>query len=211
MNRLFPTEALSDLIAHVSPMDEIETNRLHLRLFSPDDLNELSLIFSDQQVLKYLATGKAATREETQSALLSMIRHWQRHGYGRWAVVEKATQKLIGYGGLRSFEGTPELVYLLARPYWGRGLATEIAHACLEYGFMQHRFERIIALTRPENLASRRVMEKVGLSFEQNVIIFNLDVVRYTINRSSFISQSLLTSTTSPNLQEPHSNNQAAS
>lgn len=172
-------------------MDEIETSRLQLRLFTLDDLNELAAIFSDSLVLKYLANGQGATREETETALLSMIRHWQRHGYGRWAVVHRETQKLIGYGGLRNFEGTPELVYLLARPYWNCGLATEIARGCLEFGFMQKNFERIVAFTRPNNLASRRVMEKAGLSFERNDTYFNIDVVVYALTRSSYLSPSI--------------------
>lgn len=173
-------------------MDEIETDRLYLRRFTPDDLNELAVIFADPAVLRYLATGQPATREETNVALLSIIRHWHRHGYGRWAVVHRATNKLIGYGGLRSFDGRPELVYLLAKEYWGRGLATELAHGCLEYGFRHHNFDRIIALTRPENLASRRVLEKVGLRFERNTNFLNIDVVFYALTREAYLSPSLV-------------------
>jgi ribosomal-protein-alanine N-acetyltransferase len=172
-------------------MDEIETDRLRLRIFTPDDLDELALIFSDPLVLKYLQPGRAASREETDTALLSMIRHWQRHGYGRWAVVHRSTQKLIGYGGLRCFDGTPELVYLLARPYWNRGFATELANRCLEYGFMRHEFEHIIALTRPRNMASRRVMEKIGMRYEQRTNVFNIDVVKYCLTREAYLSQTL--------------------
>lgn len=172
-------------------MDMIETDRLRLRRFVPDDLDELALIFSDPLVLKYLSPSRPATREETEHALLSMIRHWQRHAYGRWAVVERATNKLIGYGGLRCFDGTPELVYLLARPFWNCGLATEIARACLEYGFMSHKFERIVAVTQPNNLASRRVMEKVGLSYERDDNFYDIDVVLYALTRTDYLTQSL--------------------
>jgi ribosomal-protein-alanine N-acetyltransferase len=172
-------------------MDEIETHRLHLRPFTTNDLDELALIFSDPVVLKYLSPNRAATREETRTALLSMISHWQRHGYGRWAVVHQATNRLIGYGGLRCFDGTPELVYLLSRQYWGSGLATEIALGCLEYGFIRHGFERIIALARPDNLASRRVMEKIGLNFERAGTFFEIDAVLYSITLDDYLSKSL--------------------
>lgn len=172
-------------------MDEIHTRRLWLRRFTPDDLDELALIFSDPLVLKYLTPGRAATREETKHVLLSMTRHWQRHGYGRWAVVEQCTQRLIGYGGLRCFDGTPELVYLLDRPYWNCGFATEIARGSLDYGFMQRKFERIIALARPDNLASRRVMEKAGMSYERDANFFDVDVVLYAMTRSQYLTQSL--------------------
>lgn len=172
-------------------MDEIETHRLHLRRFTTDDLDELALIFNDPLVLKYLSPNRAATREETRTALLSMISHWQRHGYGRWAVVHQATNKLIGYGGLRCFDGTPELVYQLARQYWGCGLATEIARACLEYGFIRRGFEHIVALTKPDNLASRRVMEKLGMSFERKAKFFDIEAVLYSIKLDKYLSQSL--------------------
>jgi ribosomal-protein-alanine N-acetyltransferase len=181
-------------------MDEIETSRLQLRLFTPDDLDELALIFSDSLVLKYLQPGKAASREETNTALLSIIRHWHRHGYGRWAVVHRATQKLIGYGGLRCFDGTPELVYLLDRPYWNCGLATELARGCLEYGFLRHKFQQVVALARPDNVASRRVMEKVGMSYERTANFFDIDVVLYRLTREAYLSQSLSMRTASRNL-----------
>jgi ribosomal-protein-alanine N-acetyltransferase len=181
-------------------MDAIETKRLQLRHFEPDDLDELAQIFSDPLVLKYLQPGKAATRAETNTALLSMIRHWQRYGYGRWAVIHRATQKLIGYGGLRCFDGTPELVYLLARDFWNCGLATELARGCLEYGFLRHRFERIIAVARPDNLASRRVMEKVGFQYERNAKFFNIEVAFHSITRAAYLAQSLAGHTSSSSL-----------
>ncbi|HEX8000070.1 MAG TPA: GNAT family N-acetyltransferase [Pyrinomonadaceae bacterium] len=181
-------------------MNEIKTSRLHLRQFTPDDLDELAVIFSDPLVLKYLQPAKAATREETNTALLSMIRHWQRHGYGRWAVMHRPTRKLVGYGGLRCFDGTPELVYLLARNFWNCGLATELARACLEYGFLQHSFERVIAVARPENLASRRVMEKVGFTYERIASFFDIEVAFYSLTRSAYFAQSLAMHTSSPSL-----------
>ncbi len=181
-------------------MDEIETSRLRLRRFTPHDLDQLAEIFSDPLVLKYLQPGKAATRAETKTALLSMIRHWQRYGYGRWAVVYRATQKLIGYGGLRCFDGTPELVYLLDRNFWNLGLATELARGCLEYGFLQHKFERIIAVARPDNLASRRVMEKVGFQYERNANFFDIEVAFHSITRGDYLAQSLANHNSSANL-----------
>jgi ribosomal-protein-alanine N-acetyltransferase len=85
----------------------------------------------------------------------------------------------------------PELVYLLARPYWNLGFATELANTCLEYGFMRHKFKQIIALTRPDNLASRRVMEKVGLSYQRSANIFNIDVVLYSLTRRAYLARCL--------------------
>jgi len=170
----------------VTLMPEIETARLYLRMFTLDDLNELAPIFADADVVRYLGTGKPVGRAETETALASMIRHWEQHGFGRLAVIHKEERKLIGFGGLRSLFGIPELVYLLAKPYWGVGLATEIARASLKYGFEERRFGHIVAVTKPENLASQRVMEKVGMHFEKYARYYDIDVVQYTLSREEF-------------------------
>lgn len=169
-------------------MREFETDRLLLRRFTIADLDELSVIFSDPKVVRYLGSGKPAKRKETEHALHTIIKHWERHGFGRWAVVSKQTRELIGYGGLRSFHDTPELVYLLARRYWGIGLATEIARASLRYGFREQGFERIVAMARLANTASHRVMEKVGMSFEKTAHIYDMDIVCYSITSGAYLS-----------------------
>jgi len=167
-------------------MTEIETARLHLRRFTPGDLDDLYPIFSDPEVLTYMKTGEPASRAETEYALSSIIKHWEQHGFGRWAVVSKETGKLIGYGGLRNLDGTPELVYLLARDHWGRGLATEIARASLKWGFEERHFERIVAVTRPGHFASRRIMEKVGMIYERDTRYHDVDVVLYGISHLTY-------------------------
>jgi RimJ/RimL family protein N-acetyltransferase len=173
-------------------MDVIETARLHLRQFTPGDLGDMYPIFSDPEVVKYMKTGAPVSKAETESALMSIIKHWKQHGFGRWAVVSKETGKLIGYGGLRNLYGTPELVYLLARPYWGIGLATEVAKACLKWGFEERHFERIVAVTKPEHAASRRIMEKIGMIYERDATYYDIHVVLYTISRSTYQSITVL-------------------
>jgi RimJ/RimL family protein N-acetyltransferase len=173
-------------------MDVIETARLHLRKFTPRDFGDVYPIFSDPEVVKYMKTGAPVSKEETQTALMSIIKHWKKHGFGRWAVVLKETGKLIGYGGLRNLYGTPELVYLLAKPYWGIGLATELAKACLKWGFEERHFERIVAITKPEHAASRHIMEKIGMVYESDAIYHDIHVVLYAISRSTYRSITLL-------------------
>ena len=173
-------------------MDVIETARLHLRQFTLGDLDDLYPIFSDPDVVKYMKTGAPVSREETESALMSIIKHWEQHGFGRWAVVLKETGRLIGYGGLRNLYGTPELVYLLAKPYWNMGLATELAKACLTWGFEERHFEHIVAVTKPEHAASRRVMEKIGMVYERDATYHYVRVVLYAISRATHRSLSLL-------------------
>lgn len=171
-------------------MCEIETERVRLRMFRPDDLDELSHIFADPDVVRHIGTGQPATREETQFALQTIIHHWERRGFGRWAAVYKPNQRLIGYCGLRSFNDLPELVYLLSKDYWGKGLATEMARTALRYGFEEKRFEQIIAMTKLENHASQRVMKKIGMNYDKNAIICNMEVVCYSISRDQYLSAS---------------------
>jgi ribosomal-protein-alanine N-acetyltransferase len=156
-------------------------------MFTPDDLTALSVIFADPHVMEYLGRdGLPMPTEETASALTSIIEHWRRHGFGRWAVDDKADGRLIGYAGIRSLDGQAELVYLLAKEHWGKGLATEVAMACLRYGFTEKRFDSILALTRPLNARSRRVMEKIGMRFEKDANYFGIDVVQYVIDRHEY-------------------------
>ncbi|HKC63709.1 MAG TPA: GNAT family N-acetyltransferase [Pyrinomonadaceae bacterium] len=171
-------------------MCEIETEHVQLRMFRPDDLDELSRIFADPDVVRHIGTGQPAVLEETEYALQSIIRHWDRHEFGRWAAVYKPTQKLIGYCGLRSFNDLPELVYLLSKEYWGKGLATEMARAALSYGFEEKQFERIIAMTKLDNHASERVMRKLGMCYERNATICGMKVVCYSLSRDKYLSDS---------------------
>ena len=145
---------------------ETETERVCLRQFTPADLDGLAAIMAKPEVMRHLGLrGEPMPRWDTEVVLSGMVSHWSRHGYGRWAAEDKASGRLIGFAGLRSFGRTQELIYLLDRPYWGRGLATEMARECLRFCFAEKRFDEVVAFARPGNLASRRVLEKVGLDF----------------------------------------------
>ncbi len=167
-------------------MPAIETERLLLRMFCPEDLDELALLFSDPDVMRYVGDGQPVNREEADKALQSMIKHWQTHGFGRWAAVDKQTQEFVGFGGLRSLFGTPEVVYHLAPRHWGKGFATELGRASLRFGFEDRHFERIVAIAKPLNAASIHVMAKLGLHYEMHTSYYNIDVVQYGIGREEF-------------------------
>ena len=159
-------------------------------MFRSDDLDNLAQLLGDPEVMRFVANGQPATKEESDVALQSIIRHWNNHGFGRWAVIDKDTGRFIGFGGLRSLLGTPEVVYHLARAYWGRGLATELARASLKFGFETHQFDRIVAVAKPENAASIHVMEKLGMQYEMHTSYYDIDVVQYGILRENYKSES---------------------
>ena len=112
-----------------------------------------------------------------------MIEFWERNGFGRWSVIEKKSGKLIGLCGLRLLQGIPELFYLFARSSWGKGCATEAALATLRFGFEQVELDRIIAVIRPANTDSIKVVKKIGMRFETGVKHYGVDGVRYAVTR----------------------------
>jgi RimJ/RimL family protein N-acetyltransferase len=184
MNEKKPTALAGD--TSTSDSHVIETARLRLRLFCPEDLDDLAAMFSDPNVMKYVEDGKPADREQARKALDSIIQHWRRHGFGRWAVEDKTTREFVGFGGLRSLFGMPEVVYYFATPHWGKGLATELGRASLRYGFETHSFARIVAIAKPGNTASIHVMEKLGMRFEKRTSYYNIEVVQYEITHENF-------------------------
>src|SRR4051794_36194694 len=103
-------ESIRELAAIFTIMAEIETARLRLRMFSPRDLDDLMLIFGDPDVMKYLGieAGTTLTRDEVEVTLEKMIEFWANHGFGRWAVINKEDNKMIGLCGLRLLDGAPE-------------------------------------------------------------------------------------------------------
>jgi ribosomal-protein-alanine N-acetyltransferase len=136
--------------------------------------------------MRYLPAGEPQPRERLDGLVERSHGHWERHGYGAWIVCELASGELIGHCGLRYLEEIEEteLLYALARSHWNRGLTTEAARASLAFGFERGGLYRIIALAVPENVASIRVMEKVGMHPDGEADLFDLHLARYAIERS---------------------------
>lgn len=168
---------------------EIETERLILRQITEADLDDWAeSIFGDPRVTRYLPKRDISPRDRAERALKATNEDWINYGYGEWAVTLKPDRKLIGQCGLISVKetGETEVDYSLARPYWARGIATEAARACVRFGFEIAGLDHLIALAVPENIASRRVMEHVGMTYEKEAHFFGLDVVVYAIIRDQF-------------------------
>lgn len=150
---------------------EIETERLRLRRFNGDDWQGLARFYADDQVMRHMLPGRGLTREQAQERAKSSIHnfngHWDRRGYGVWAVTDRNGGRLLGQCGLRwipEAEQT-ELLYLFNKTVWGRGLATEAGRAVLGYAFDTAQLPAVIALTAPENRNSQRVLTKLGFAY----------------------------------------------
>jgi RimJ/RimL family protein N-acetyltransferase len=176
--------------AHKQPLQipTIETDRLTLRRFVPDDVDSLAALLSDPAVMRYMPARKPLTRKQAEASYRRVFQLWYQHGYGRWAIVCNADSRLIGWCGLEYLPETDEteLLYLFDPDYWGRGFATEAAQASLRYGFEELQLDRIVAVASAENVASRRVMEKIGMVYEGRQHVSQCDMVQYAIARDAF-------------------------
>jgi RimJ/RimL family protein N-acetyltransferase len=148
----------------------LETERLVLRRFTEADLDNLFDLDSNPEVMRFLTGGKATPREAIRNETLPRIlRYYERFaGLGFWAVIEKSTGDFLGWFEFRPPEGggpdEVELGYRLRESAWGKGYATEGARALIRKGFTELGVRRVVAQAMAVNSASRRVMEKVGLT-----------------------------------------------
>lgn len=163
----------------------LETARLRLRPFTLEDLDALCRITADAEVMRYIGEGRALSPAETEANLRNIVEAFQRRGYGRWAVEEKAGGGLLGYCGLGCPAESPgtELVYMLDRSAWGRGLASEASAAVLRFAFEELGLERVYALTMPGNARSRRVLERLGMEYLRDDRYYGYDCVCYALTR----------------------------
>jgi ribosomal-protein-alanine N-acetyltransferase len=169
---------------------KIETKRLTLRMFEPEDAEAFHRIWNDPIVMKYIE-GWRPSLEEARAGMTRLVQHWRDKGFGQWAVALKEEGTLIGYVGFKHLDGTPEveLLYGIDKPYWNMGYTTEAARACLRYIFDHTGLDRIVALADPENVGSWRVMEKLGMRREKIARYYNQDLVYYAILREEFDKQ----------------------
>jgi RimJ/RimL family protein N-acetyltransferase len=164
----------------------LETARLQLRLFAERDVDALAAMYADAETMRYVGEGKTFNRHETWRAVSSMLGHWLLRGYGMWAVELKGTGEMIGRAGFLNPEGWPgfELGWMIAKPYWGRGYATEAAEAALAYAYRDLDKPRVISLIRRDNFPSIRVAEKIGAQLDGEVEVLGAPALVYACTRS---------------------------
>lgn len=150
----------------------LETTRLFLRKLELADVPMLAQLWCDPQVTKY--EGGPRDFAQVENSLREDAQSGQPNPFDMWACVEKETQQVIGHCGLveKEVEGKEEfeVTYTLAQYAWGRGYATEMAGALRNYAASKLHIKRLIALIHPENVASARVAEKIGMHFEREIV-----------------------------------------
>jgi RimJ/RimL family protein N-acetyltransferase len=149
----------------------LQTDRLLLRLMTEADAEQLIRLGQNPNVTHYLPDTPPATVEEAVRQLRTVIFPQYARRIGRWAVIRKDTGAFLGWCGLKYYADVNEydLGYRYFEEHWGQGYATEAAQAVLQYGIEQLRGARIVGKATVGNVASRRVLEKIGLMFESYV------------------------------------------
>jgi RimJ/RimL family protein N-acetyltransferase len=165
----------------------LETERLVMRPKTLDDLPFMHRLLSDPAVMRYVGDGRPRSLETVREGLLMHLEHQRRYGFSLWLVSERGGAEPIGDCGIMPLDGGPEIEvgYRFVPSVWGRGYATEAAAAALRYGFDVAGLDEIVAVAYPGNTASRRVMEKIGMTYDGRGIYYGNDSVRYVIRRTS--------------------------
>jgi RimJ/RimL family protein N-acetyltransferase len=151
----------------------LETERLLLRPYTPDDREHVVALFTDPEVARYVGAG-VQTEEEAERGFGRIFTHVYATGaFDVWGVFAKGDGAYVGHAEIKprrdalARPGDHEIIYVLARPSWGRGFATELARRVVEYGFSELRLARICATVDPDNAASIHVLEKLGMRYEE--------------------------------------------
>ncbi|MFO7565473.1 MAG: bifunctional GrpB family protein/GNAT family N-acetyltransferase [Enhygromyxa sp.] len=163
------------------------TERAVARPFWIRDLPYAHAVFSDPEVMRFSPGGPSPSEEATARRIEHYVAMQAERGFSKWAVWDRSSGAYLGDAGLTVLPetGEVELGYRLGAAHWGRGLATELARAWLDHAFGPLGLERVIAFADPRNVASVRVMEKIGMRFDRRDRLCGLDCVVYVATCSS--------------------------
>ena len=165
----------------------LETKRLTLRHQVLADLDDLWALYCNPKITKYIPDAPRSREEAQEELEWHMYGHPKHPELGLWATIHKESGKFIGRCGLLPWtidgQYDVEVAYTIAEEYWGQGLGTEAAQAILQYGFEKLNLPRLICLIDAENVASRKVAEKIGMKFEKEAQDEMGPFLVYSINK----------------------------
>jgi ribosomal-protein-alanine N-acetyltransferase len=160
-----------------------ETERFILREILPSDIDGMYELDSDPDVHKYLGNKPVTTKDQVVELISFIRQQYIDHGIGRWAIIDKKSGNFLGWAGLKfvtsetnNHKNYYDLGYRLIKKYWGLGIATETAHASLEYAFDILKANEVYAMAACENIGSNKILKKVGFQFIET---FNLDGIKH--------------------------------
>ena len=161
----------ADCLSEVSTL-RLETERLYFREMTMADYADIREILQNEQVMKNVR-GFIYTDEEVRSWIRKQMDRYRKYGFGKWVLLRKGTDEFVGVCGISMQDlgdgEVPEVGYFLKEEYWNNGFATEAGARCMEYAFGELGFSEIFSLISIDNMASRRVAVKLGMSFRREV------------------------------------------
>lgn len=166
-------------------IEAFETARLRHRPLVPEDLDELAALYADAETMRYIGQGLPQSRAQTQAVLEFILEQYREHGLGLFATIEKASGRFVGRCGIIVWriQGVleTEVAYLIARDCWGRGYATEAAGAFAAQALAHPAWPTpyVVSFIGPENAASLRVAEKIGMTFWKERTLMGLPALAY--------------------------------
>ena len=164
----------------------LETDRLILRPLEKNDVDAVYRMRSDADVMRFIREPQ--NRAESAGWVKLVSSRWKKEQIGFCAILEKPSEKFVGWCGIWKLKETGELEigYAVAKEFWGKGFATEAALKFLDYAFEKLEPEKIVAVARPKNAASRRVMEKLGMNFVKTATFYDQTLVQYAITKKEY-------------------------
>ena len=176
-------------------MTQLTTARLRLEPLTDHHLDGMHAMNSDPEVMRYLS-GQAETLDDTRAVIQRVKARWADTGYSWWAAIALDTGELAGAGALQNLRREKTLLpdracpleigWRLRRDQWGRGLASEIAVAIRDYAFEVHAANEVLAVCNPDNLASARVMARIGMQpqglqhwYGQELTTYRIDAAQW--------------------------------
>lgn len=181
-------------------MPKLETERLILRRMDIGDSEDVFEYASDEEVSKYVAWDLHKSIDDSRRYLRLMMKKYRKFRIGDWGIVLKSNGKLIGSCGFVNWNcehNCAEIGYVLSRKYWNSGIMTEAVKRVIKFGFEEMNLNRIEGYHMIENVASERVMQKAGMTFEGVIRERFLakgsyhDVKLYSILKKDFYSRAI--------------------
>ena len=170
-----------------------ETDRFILREILPTDIEGLFELDSDPEVHRYLGNKPVTDREQIISVINYIRQQYKDNGIGRWAIISKNTNEFIGWTGLKfvtdltnNHQNYYDLGYRILRKYWGQGIATETAIISLDYAFTVLKLEEVFAAASCENIASNKILQKIGLNSMGTFYYEEIECKWYKIDQNDY-------------------------
>jgi len=170
-----------------------ETERLILREILPTDTTGMFELDSDPEVHKYLGNKPLKDLNQIINVINSVRLQYKDHGIGRWAIIDRKTNEFIGWTGLKfvtqptnNHKNYYDLGYRIKRKFWHKGIATETAIICLEYAFTKLNLNEIYAAASIENLASNKILQKIGMNFIETFKYEEIECNWYKIDNEDY-------------------------